>query len=97
MKSGARCKWVSVIFPRLSDDMTFAMRDAEAIALHQLNDEQSDDDENDDDFGHVSTALLSPRSPRTRAFDRPPPQSTWSQVKGLVTEVLPISPPSGPD
>jgi hypothetical protein len=78
--------------------MTFksAMRDAEAIALHQLNDELSDDDENDDDF-EVSTALLSPHSPRTRAFDHPPPRSTWIQVKGLVTEVLPISPPSGSD
>lgn len=76
--------------------MTFksAMRDAEAIALHQLNDEQSDDDD-DDDFGHDSTALLSPHSPRTRVVDRPPPRNTWLQVKGLVTEVLPISPPSG--
>lgn len=71
-------------------------RDVEAIALQQLNDEQNDSEEDDDDFGLDSAALLSPRSPRTRGFDQRPPK-VWVQVKSLVTEVSSSSSVSSSD
>ncbi|KAF8352205.1 Mg transporter [Amanita rubescens] len=65
-------------------------RDVEAIALHQLNDEQNEEDEDEEDFDHDSVALLSPRSPRIRSSDqRPPKLEVWAQVKSLVTEAAP--------
>ena len=73
-------------------------RDVEAIALHQLNDEQNEEDEDEEDFDHDSAALLSPRLLRTRGSDqRPPKLEVWAQVKGLVTEVSSSSPVSGSD